>query len=73
MYIPDHLILGIHDSTRSLVNQLTLTAIGCTKQSEAHRRGRWALLSSVKDGSVTFGVGLDGYIPLPSQVIGVSA
>lgn len=66
---------GVYDSAlveRYQVNQLTLTAIGCTKQSEAHRRGRWALLSSVKDGSVTFGVGLDGYIPLPSQVIGVA-
>ncbi|MCU6164869.1 TipJ family phage tail tip protein [Enterobacter roggenkampii] len=66
---------GVYDSAlveRYQINQLTLTAIGCTKQSEAHRRGRWALLSSVKDGSVTFGVGLDGYIPLPSQVIGVA-
>jgi predicted phage tail protein len=66
---------GVYDSElveRYQINQLTLTAIGCTKQSEAHRRGRWALLSSVKDGSVTFGVGLDGYIPLPSQVIGIA-
>ncbi|WP_276899805.1 host specificity protein J, partial [Frischella perrara] len=34
------------------VNVMKLTAIGCTSQSEAQRRGRWALLSNVKDGVV---------------------
>ncbi|WP_440492580.1 host specificity protein J, partial [Serratia ureilytica] len=28
------------------VNQTELTAIGCTRQSEANRRGRWALLTN---------------------------
>ena len=54
------------------VQQMSLSAIGCTSQSEAHRRGRWALLSNAKDGSVSFNVGLDGHIPLPASIIGVA-
>lgn len=66
---------GVYDSelvARYDVNQMSLTAIGCTSQSEAHRRGRWALLSNAKDGTVSFGVGLDGYIPLPAEIIGIA-
>ncbi|EKI0253285.1 phage tail protein [Enterobacter asburiae] len=66
---------GVYDSAlveRYDVRQTSLTAIGCTSQSEAHRRGRWVLLSNAKDGSVSFGVGLDGYIPLPAEIIGVA-
>ncbi|MCX8581563.1 DUF1983 domain-containing protein [Gilliamella sp. B3482] len=54
------------------VNVMKLTAIGCTSQAEAQRRGRWALLSNAKDGVVAFTVGLDGYIPLPARIIGVA-
>jgi len=66
---------GVYDSAlveRYNVNQMTMTAIGCTSQSEAHRRGRWALLSNARDGTVSFGVGLDGYIPLPAEIIGIA-
>ncbi|WP_086318595.1 host specificity protein J [Gilliamella apicola] len=62
-----------HDLMRRYdVNVMKLTAIGCTSQSEAQRRGRWALLSNVKDGVATFTVGLDGYIPLPARIIGIA-
>lgn len=54
------------------VNVMKLTAIGCTSQAEAQRRGRWALLSNAKDEVVTFTVGLDGYIPLPARIIGIA-
>ncbi len=54
------------------VNPLDLTAIGCTRRSEADRRGRWVLLTNVADRSITFRVGLDGYIPLPGRIIGVA-
>ncbi|MEI2630034.1 host specificity protein J [Erwinia aphidicola] len=54
------------------VQEMQLTAIGCTSQSEAHRRGRWALLTNAKDGSISFGVGLDGHIPLPASIIAVA-
>ncbi|PEI02630.1 host specificity protein [Pantoea agglomerans] len=66
---------GVYDSDlvqRYDVREMSLTAIGCTSQSEAHRRGRWAILSNAKDGTVSFGVGLDGYIPIPAEIIGVA-
>ena len=53
-------------------NLLEITAIGCTSQSEAQRRGKWALYTNSKNRSVTFQVGLDGNIPLPGYVIGVA-
>ncbi|XUU49181.1 host specificity protein J [Serratia nematodiphila] len=54
------------------VNQTELTAIGCTRQSEANRRGRWALLTNSKDRTVSFSVGLDGMIPMPGHIVGVA-
>lgn len=54
------------------VNQVELTAIGCTRRSEANRRGRWALLTNSRDRTVTFRAGLDGRIPLPGWIIGVA-
>lgn len=66
---------GVYDSDlvqRYDVREMSLTAIGCTSQSEAHRRGRWAILSNAKDGTISFGTGLDGYIPVPAEIIGVA-
>lgn len=54
------------------VNQTEITAIGCTRRTEAHRRGRWAILSNAKDRTVSFTVGLDGNIPLPARIIGIA-
>lgn len=54
------------------VQEMSLTAIGCTSQSEAHRRGRWALLSNAKDATVSFSVGLEGHVPQPSSIIGIA-
>lgn len=51
------------------VNQLDMTAIGCIRQTEANRRGRWALLTNSKDRTVNFNVGLDGAIPLPGHIV----
>ncbi|MDN5008790.1 host specificity protein J [Enterobacter hormaechei] len=53
-------------------NQLEITAIGCTRQSEANRKGRWGLLTNNKDRVVTFNVGEDGNIPQPGYVIAVA-
>lgn len=53
-------------------NELELTAIGCTRQSEANRKGRWGILTNNKDRVVTFSVGLDGNIPQPGYVIAVA-
>ncbi|KER01709.1 phage-related protein, tail component [Photorhabdus temperata subsp. temperata Meg1] len=54
------------------VNQTEITAIGCTRQSEANRRGRWALLTNANDRTVSFATGLEGKIPLPGDIIGVA-
>ena len=53
-------------------NQLEVTAIGCTRQSEANRKGRWGILTNNSDRVVNFSVGLDGDIPLPGYVISVA-
>lgn len=53
-------------------NPLEVSAIGCTRESEAQRRGKWALLTNSKDRVVTFQVGLDGRIPLPGYVIPIA-
>ncbi|WP_407226901.1 host specificity protein J [Escherichia coli] len=53
-------------------NQLEMTAIGCTRQSEANRKGRWGILTNNKDRIVSFDVGLDGNIPQPGYIIAVA-
>lgn len=53
-------------------NQLELTAIGCTRQSEANRKGRWGILTNNKDRIISFSVGLDGMIPQPGYIIAIA-
>ncbi|MGG7857514.1 carbohydrate binding domain-containing protein [Klebsiella aerogenes] len=57
--------------SRYSFNQLEVTAIGCTRQSEAHRKGLWAILTNNKDRMVEIDVGLDGRIPQPGYIIGL--
>ncbi|EJL90208.1 host specificity protein J [Pantoea sp. GM01] len=59
-------------SRYKVYNQLEVTAIGCTRQSEANRKGRWGILTNNKDRVVAFSVGLDGDIPMPGYVIAVA-
>lgn len=51
---------------------IEISAIGCTRASEAQRRGKWALLSNSQDRTVTFKTGIEGRIPLPGHVIPVA-
>ncbi|WP_236183459.1 host specificity protein J, partial [Pseudomonas juntendi] len=51
---------------------IELSAIGCTRASEAQRRGKWALLSNSQDRTVTFKTGMEGRIPLPGYVIPIA-
>lgn len=53
-------------------NLLEISAIGCTRESEAQRRGKWALLTNAKDRTVSFRTGLAGRIPLPGYVIPIA-
>lgn len=54
------------------VRKVDLSAIGCTRQSEAHRRGDWVLLTNENDRMVSFATGLEGAIPSPGHVIGLA-
>ncbi|WP_350404561.1 DUF1983 domain-containing protein [Pseudomonas sp. W17] len=51
---------------------IEISAIGCTRASEAQRRGKWALLSNNQDRTVTFKTGMEGRIPLPGHIIPVA-
>lgn len=54
------------------VRKVELSAIGCTRRSEANRRGRWALLTNANDRMITFATGLEGAIPSPGHIIAVA-
>lgn len=51
---------------------IEISAIGCTRASEAQRRGKWILLSNDQDRTVTFKTGMEGRIPLPGYVIPIA-
>lgn len=51
---------------------IEISAIGCTRASEAQRRGKWALLSNSQDRTVSFKTGMEGASVLPGFVIPVA-
>lgn len=73
MYQQD--IEGVFDLEASLRfghNPTSITAIGCTRRSEANRRGRWILKTNLRSTTVTFATGLEGMIPMIGDVIAIS-
>ena len=48
--------------------QTQLTAIGCTRESEAQRRGGWAVYSNSLDRIIIVQTGLDGFAYVPGTV-----
>ncbi|RQT38397.1 host specificity protein J [Burkholderia contaminans] len=67
-YVPDD--DGI---VRYGVIKTQVTAFGCTSQAQAHRLGRWLLLTSrYESGTVTFKVGMDGVLVGPGQVVAIA-
>ncbi|EOE7446700.1 phage tail protein [Enterobacter hormaechei] len=48
--------------------QTQITAIGCTRESEAQRRGGWAVYSNSLDRIITLQTGLDGFVYVPGTV-----
>ncbi|WP_334068762.1 phage tail protein [Burkholderia cepacia] len=67
-YVPDD--DGI---ARYGVIKTQVTAFGCTSQAQAHRLGRWLLLTSrYEAGTVSFKVGMDGVLVGPGQVIAIA-
>lgn len=49
-----------------------ISAIGCTRASEAQRRGKWLVMSNNQDRTVTFKTGMEGAIPLPGYIIPIA-
>lgn len=73
MYQQD--IEGVFDLEGSLrfgYNPTSITAIGCTRRSEANRRGRWILKTNLRSTTVTFSTGLEGMIPMVGDVLGIA-
>ncbi|MFL9598741.1 phage tail protein, partial [Aeromonas veronii] len=55
------------------ISQLEITAIGCTSEGEAQRRGQWALLTEeLEQDAVTFRTGMDGRGLAPGKFIAVA-
>ncbi|WP_053101821.1 phage tail tip fiber protein [Thiopseudomonas alkaliphila] len=54
------------------INQVEVTAIGTTRESEAQRRGKQLLLTNKFDRSISFVTGLEGKIPVPGMVVAVA-
>jgi len=53
-------------------NPTEITAIGCTRRSEANRRGRWIIKTNLRSTVVNFATGLEGMIPMIGDVIAVA-
>lgn len=73
MYQQD--VEGVFETEAALrfgYNSTSITAIGCTRRSEANRRGRWILKTNVKSTTVNFATGLEGMIPTVGDVIVVA-
>lgn len=54
------------------IKQADVTAIGCTRQTEAIRRGKWILHTNDADRTVSYTMGLDGDIPIPGTIVGIA-
>lgn len=53
-------------------NPTSITAIGCTRRSEANRRGRWILKTNLRSTTVNFATGLEGMIPSIGDVVAIA-
>lgn len=53
-------------------NPTSITAIGCTRRTEANRRGRWILQTNLSATTVSFSTGMEGMIPSCGDVIYVA-
>lgn len=73
MYNQDVEVVFDTDAARRFGNNPTqITAIGCTRRSEANRRGRWIVKTNLRSGTVSFATGLEGMIPMIGDVIAVA-
>lgn len=52
-------------------SQTETTAIGCTSRGQAQRKGKYVMLTNSLNRMVSFTLGMEGYLPKPSEVFGV--
>lgn len=65
-------VFDLEATRRFGYNPVDLTAIGCTRRSEANRRGRWLLKTNLRSETISFTTGLEGMIPMIGEVIAVN-
>lgn len=53
-------------------NTVESTAIGCTRASEAHRRGQWLLMTNSYDRTAVWSVGAEGLEYRPGSIVGIA-
>ncbi len=69
VYVRDEKAIASHLGVRIV----EIDAWGCTSEGQAQRAGLWALKSEqLETRTVSFKVGLDGYIPQPGKVIEIA-
>lgn len=72
-YSDDQASVMVRDlSARFGFNVYEMSAVGCTRNSDAQRRGLWAVETNRDDNAVEFKTGKEGRIPRPGKVIGLS-
>lgn len=55
------------------IQQVELTAFGCTSEGQANRAAKWALITNkLETDTVSFNVGIEGAVARPGQVIRVA-
>lgn len=55
------------------VQQLEITAVGCSSRGQAHRLGKYALATErFETDGVAFSVGLDGTVIMPGKIVKIS-
>jgi len=59
-------------SDRFGFNQLEMSAVGCARETEAQRRGLWAIETNSDDNAVEFKTGREGRIPRVGKIIGIN-
>ena len=73
-YKTEHVIVRDEAAIAKLgIRIVDIQAYGCTSEGQAQRAGQWALKSEqLETRTVSFKVGLDGFIPMPGKVIEVA-
>lgn len=73
-YKTEHVIVRDEAAIAKLgIRIVDIQAYGCTSEGQAQRAGQWALKSEqLETRTVSFKVGLDGFIPMPGKVIEIA-